>query len=201
MIIPWKYKKSVFFLHIQTRAPYCGPPIVDMFSKKIATYDKINFPQQANSMVGGTRRNCAYDKLFWQIKPKIILILIQLGQKWQNLMFLKKWTCDKIDLTSRLATIKTFNFFWQHQENNNVIDVCFQKRCGYFKIPLLPPVYYGCRLKMLRCLEMEFPAENVSMMNVIRNIIGRIISRGNILTFFSTKLYFYIWTMFFLVSR
>ena len=24
VIIPWKYKKSVFFLHIQTRTPYCG---------------------------------------------------------------------------------------------------------------------------------------------------------------------------------
>ena len=35
-----------------------------MFFKKIATYDKIKFPQQANSMVGGTRRNCAYDIFF-----------------------------------------------------------------------------------------------------------------------------------------
>ena len=59
VIIPWKYKESVFFLHIQTRTP-----IVDMFFRKIATYDKVEFPQQANSMVGGTRRNCAYDKFF-----------------------------------------------------------------------------------------------------------------------------------------
>ena len=57
------------------------PPIVDMFFKKIATYDKIKFPQQANNMVGGTRRNCADENFFLQIKPKIILILIQLRQK------------------------------------------------------------------------------------------------------------------------
>ena len=37
---------------------------MDMFFKKIATYDKIKFPQQVNSMVGGTRRNCAYDIFF-----------------------------------------------------------------------------------------------------------------------------------------
>ena len=48
-----------------------------MFFKKITTYDKIKFPQQANRMVGGTSRNCAYNNFFWQIKPKIILILIQ----------------------------------------------------------------------------------------------------------------------------
>ena len=75
---------------------------MDMFSKKIATYNKIKFPQQANSMVWVTRRNCAYDKLFWQIKPKIILILIQLRQKLQNLIFLQKWTYNKIELTSRI---------------------------------------------------------------------------------------------------
>ena len=35
-----------------------------MFFKKIATYDKVKFPQQANSMVGGTRRNGAFDNFF-----------------------------------------------------------------------------------------------------------------------------------------
>ena len=77
VIIPWKYKKSVFFLHIQTRTPYCG----QVFQKNSDFYDKIQFPQQANSMVGGTRRNCACNKLFWQFKEKMILILIQLRQK------------------------------------------------------------------------------------------------------------------------
>ena len=37
---------------MQTRTPYCGHVF-----KKISTYNKIKFPQQANSMVGGTRRN------------------------------------------------------------------------------------------------------------------------------------------------
>ena len=52
-----------------------------MFFKKLATYDKIKFRQQANSKFGGTRGNCAYDMFFLQIKPKIILILIELRQK------------------------------------------------------------------------------------------------------------------------
>ena len=38
---------------------------------------------------------------FLQIKQKIILILIQLRQKMQNLIFFKKWTYNKIELTSR----------------------------------------------------------------------------------------------------
>ena len=79
-----------------------------MFFKKIATYDKIKFPQQANSMVGGTRRNCAYDKYFWQIKPKIILILIQLRAKSH---FFNKWAYDKRELTSRTITLEIINLW------------------------------------------------------------------------------------------
>ena len=57
--------------------------------KKIATCDKIKFPQQANSMVGteGVPAEIAPMTFFLQIKPKIILILIQLRQKKQNLIF------------------------------------------------------------------------------------------------------------------
>ena len=42
-----------------------------MFFKKMTTYEKIKFPQQANSMVGGTRLR----QFFWQIKPNIKLAL------------------------------------------------------------------------------------------------------------------------------
>ena len=54
-----------------------------MIFKKIATYDKIEFPQQANSMVGteGIPAEIAPTAFFLQIKSKIILILIQLRQK------------------------------------------------------------------------------------------------------------------------
>ena len=102
VIIPWKYNKSVFFYIFKP-----GPPIVEMFFNKIATYDKIKFPQQANSMVGGTRRNCAYDNFFLQIKPKIILILIQPRHKEQNLIFFKKVDIrqNRTNLTKNLKEI------------------------------------------------------------------------------------------------
>ena len=51
-------------------------------------------------MVGKTRRNCVYDNFFLQIKPEIILILIQLRQN-SKISFFLKWTYDKIELTSR----------------------------------------------------------------------------------------------------
>ena len=74
---------------------------MDMFFKKIATYDKIKFPQQANSMVGCTRRNCAYDKLFFANQTENDINFNLTSTKIAKSLFKKKWTYDKIELTAR----------------------------------------------------------------------------------------------------
>ena len=50
------------------------------FFEKIGTYDKITFPQQANSIVRteGVLSEIAPKTFFLQKKPKFIFILIQL---------------------------------------------------------------------------------------------------------------------------
>ena len=70
-----------------------------MFFKKIATYDKIKFPQQANSMVGGTRRNCAYDNSFLANQPENYINFNPTLTKIAKSQFFKQWTYDKINLT------------------------------------------------------------------------------------------------------
>ena len=75
-----------------------------MFFKKIATYDKIKFPQQANSMVGGTRRNWAYD-FFFANQTENYINFNPTSTKIAKSHFFKKWTDDKIELTSRYVTV------------------------------------------------------------------------------------------------
>ena len=96
VIIPWKYKNQYFFYIFNPR-----PPIVDLFFEKIATYDKIKFPQQANSMVGGTRRNCAYNIFFFANQTENYINFNPTSTKIAKSHFFKKWIYDKIELTSR----------------------------------------------------------------------------------------------------
>ena len=74
---------------------------MDMFFKKIETYDKIKFPQQANSTIGGIRRNCAYDKFFLANQTENYINFNPTSTYSKISFFFKNWTYDKIELTSR----------------------------------------------------------------------------------------------------
>ena len=68
VITPWKYKESVFFLHIQTRT-YCGHVFQENFHNKRIVW------------LGVPAEIAPTTYFLMQIKPKIILILIELRQK------------------------------------------------------------------------------------------------------------------------